>query len=210
MATDNAVIVIAQADTGHVEMAPAGADHAATGELTAGTLGHENLVHAESGMPQLDIGLFPNLIFWLIVAIVGLYYILSRVALPRIATVLAERNDAIANDIEMAALLKKRAEDAESAYNAALAQARDEAHKIAAETKAGIDKELSSLLAKADAEIAVKTGESEKRIGEIRDSAAISVEEVARSTAAALVEALLPDVADQGAVDAAVANRLKG
>ena len=93
---------------------------------------------------------------------------------------LAERNDAIANDIEMAALLKRRAEEAEAAYNAALAQARDEAHKIAAETKAGIDKELAGLLAKADAEIAVKAGESEKRIAEIRDNAARSVEEVAR------------------------------
>ena len=55
-------------------------------------------------------------------------------ALPRIGTVLAERNDAISNDIEMAALYKRRAEEAEAAYNAALAQARDEAHKIAAET----------------------------------------------------------------------------
>ena len=110
-------------------------------------------------MPQLDVGLFPNLIFWLVVAIVALYWILPKVALPRIATVLAERNDAIANDIEQAALLKRRAEDAEAAYNAALASARDEAHKIAAETKAQIDKELSSLLAKADAEIAVKTAD---------------------------------------------------
>ena len=123
-------------------------------------------------MPQLDFAIYPNLIFWLVVALVALYFILSRVALPRIGTVLAERNDAIANDIEMAALLKRRAEEAEAAYNAALAQARDEAHKIAAETKAGIDKELASLLAKADAEIAVKAAESEKRIGEIRDSAA--------------------------------------
>ena len=142
--------------------------------------------------------LYPNLIFWLVVALVALYFILSRVALPRIGTVLAERNDAIANDIEMAALLKRRAEEAEAAYNAALARARDEAHKIAAETKAGIDKELATLLAKADAEIAVKAGESEKRIGEIRDSAARSVEEVARDTAAAIVEALLPGAGGPG------------
>ena len=131
-------------------------------------------------MPQLDFSLYPNLIFWLVVALLALYFILSRVALPRIGNVLAERNDAIANDIEMAALLKRRAEEAEAAYNAALARARDEAHKIAAETRAGIDKELASLLAKADAEIAVKAGESEKRIAEIRDNAARSVEEVAR------------------------------
>jgi F-type H+-transporting ATPase subunit b len=161
-------------------------------------------------MPQLDFGLYPNLIFWLVVALLALYFILSRVALPRIGTVLAERNDAIANDIEMAALLKRRAEEAEAAYNAALAQARDEAHKIAAETKAGIDKELASLMAKADSQIAAKTGDSEKRIAEIRDNAAKSVEEVARDTATALVEALLPGAADQAAIDAALASRLKG
>ena len=37
-------------------------------------------------------------------ALVALYFILSRVALPRIGTVMAERNDAISNDIEQAAL----------------------------------------------------------------------------------------------------------
>lgn len=205
MATDNAVIVIAQAETGHGEAA---AGHDAG--LTAETLGEANLEHAQTGMPQLDFSIYPNLIFWLVVALVALYFILTKVALPRIGTVLAERNDAIANDIEQAALLKRRAEEAEAAYNAALAQARDEAHKIAAETKAGIDKDLATLLAKADAEIAVKTAESEKRIGEIRESAARSVEEVARETAAAIVDALLPGSADQAAVDAAIANRLKG
>ena len=211
MASENAVIVITQAETGHTEVTPVeGGDHAATGEHTAETLGHENLEHAEAGMPQLDVGLFPNLIFWLVVSIVALYWILSKVALPRIATVLAERNDAIANDIEEAAALKRRAEEAEAAYNAALAQARDEAHKIAAETKKQIDKELATLLAKADAEIAVRSAESEKRIGEIRDSAARSVEEVARSTAAEIVRAFLPEAGEQGTVDAAVANRLKG
>jgi len=141
MASENAVIVVAQADTGHTEMTPVeGADHAAAGQHTAETLGEANFEHAESGMPQLDVGLFPNLIFWLIVSIVALYWILAKVPLPRIGTVLAERNDAIANDIEQAALLKRRAEEAEAAYNAALSRARDEAHKIAAETKAGIDK----------------------------------------------------------------------
>ena len=40
-----------------------------------------------AGMPQLDPAIFPNLIFWLVVALVALYFILSRVALPRIGTV---------------------------------------------------------------------------------------------------------------------------
>jgi F-type H+-transporting ATPase subunit b len=213
MATDNAVpentvIVIAQAETGHVEVAPAGDGH--TGEHTTETLGASNLEHAESGMPQLDPSIFPNLIFWLVVALLALYFLLSKVALPRIGTVMTERNDAISNDIEQAALLKRRAEEAEASYNAALAKARDEAHRIAAEAKAQIDKELTQLMAKADAEIGVKAADSEKRIGEIRAGAARSVEEVARETAVAIVNALMPSAADAEAVDTAVSKRLKG
>jgi F-type H+-transporting ATPase subunit b len=106
--------------------------------------------------------------------------------------------------------LKRRAEEAEAAYTKALAEARDEAHRIAAETKAGIDKELAGLMAKADGEIAAKAGESEKRIAEIRDNAAKSVEEVARDTTGEIVRALLPGADDATAVEAAIANRLKG
>jgi len=204
MASDNAVIVIAQADGGHAEMAPAGAEH------TTETTGAQNMEHAESGMPQLDPAIFPNLIFWLVVALLALYWVLSRVALPQIGGIIGQRNDAIAGDIAQAAALKRQAEEAEAAYNADLAQARDEAHRMAAATRAETDRKLAGMMAEADKEIGAKTAESEARIGEIRASAATSIGEVARDTAAAIVERLLPDVADRGATDAAVADRLKG
>lgn len=168
------------------------------------------LEQASSGMPQLDITTYPNMMFWLAVALVAIYFILTRFALPRIGAVLAERNDAIANDLEEAALFKRRAEEAESSYNAALAAAREESGRIAAAAKAEINAELAQLMAKADAEIAAKSAESEGRIREIQDSATRSVEEVARDTAAALVEAFLPGAADPAAVSAAVDKRLKG
>lgn len=183
-----------------------------TGDATLGgeTTGAEVLEVAETQMPQLDVALFPNLIFWLVVALVAVYLILTRVALPRLGAILAERNDAISNDLEQAALLKRRAQEAEAAYNAALAKARDDSQKIAAETKAQINKELATLMAKADAEIAARTAESAKRIREIEASAAESVTEVARATAAELVAALGPRPADAATVDAAVAARLEG
>lgn len=194
-----------------VTVLPEGGEAAAVAE---GEHGAETLAHGEehgaTGMPQLDIGIFPNLIFWLVVALAALYLILTRVALPRIATVLAERNDVISNDLEQATRLKRRAEEAELAYNAALAKARDEAHRIAAETKAAIGKDLAALMAKADAEIAAKSAESEKRIREIHDSAARSVDAVARETAVEIVRSFLPGAADADAVGAAVAGRLKG
>lgn len=179
-------------------------------EVPHETLGAEALGHAEVAMPQLDIALYPNLIFWLLVALVALYLILTRVALPRIVTILAERNDAISNDLERAAIFKRRAEEAETAYNAALARAREESQKIAADAKAQINKELATLMARAEAEIAAKSAESTTRIREIEASAAESVTEVARATATEIVAAFGPRAVDADTVAAAVANRLKG
>ena len=204
MASEDAVIVIAQAEGGHAEVAPAAGEHT---DAHTETTGAENLGAAEVAMPQLDFGLFPNLIFWLILALVALYLVLSRVAVPRITTILAERNDAISNDLEQAAIYKRRSQEAETAYTAALARAREDAQKIAAETKAQIGKELATLTAKADAEIAARATESEKRIREIEASAVESVTEVARATAAEIVAALGPRPADAATIEAAGARR---
>ncbi|MDJ0858727.1 MAG: F0F1 ATP synthase subunit B' [Dinoroseobacter sp.] len=161
------------------------------------------------GMPQLDFSTFPNQIFWLVVTLVVIYLILSKVALPRIASVLAERSGTITNDLAAAEELKLKAVEAEEAYNKALADARAEAQKIVAEAKAEIQGELDVATAKADAEIAAKAAESEKAIAEIRENAMQSVTEVANETAEALVSTLLPQAAGAD-VKAAVAARLKG
>ncbi len=172
--------------------------------------GEDILAHAEIAMPQLDPSLYPNLIFWLVVSLVTLYFILTRMALPRISGIFAARNDAISNDLEQAAIFRRRASEAEAAYNAALAKARDEANAIAQDAKAQINRELASLLAKADAEISTKTAESEARIQEIDATSASSIAEVARATTFAIVSALGPRAVDEATVSAAVGARLKG
>ena len=73
------------------------------------------------GMPQLNFDHWGNQIFWLIVALVAIYFILSRVALPRIGAVLAERAGTITNDVAAAEDLKQKAVEAEAAYEKALA-----------------------------------------------------------------------------------------
>ena len=164
---------------------------------------------ATPGMPQLDFSTFGNQIFWLVVTLVVIYLILSRVALPRIAGVLAERSGTISNDLASAEELKAKAVAAEEAYNQALSDARAEAAKIVASTKADMKAELDAAIAKADAEITQKTAESEKVISEIRATALESVEEVAKNTAMALVSAL-GGKEDAKTIDAAVSNEMKG
>lgn len=165
---------------------------------------------AATGMPQLDFSTYPNQIFWLVIAMLALYYIVSKIAIPRIGGIIEDRHEVISNDLETAAELREKAAAAEEAYNQALAEARSESQRIAAETKAEIQKEIEAATAKADAEIAAKSAESEGHIREIRDSATQAVDEVARETALAIVAKLMPDAADEQAVGSAVESVMKG
>lgn len=170
----------------------------------------EHAAEASVGMPQLDFSTFPNQIFWLVVSIVVLYFIVAKVALPRIGSVIEDRHNAVANDIEQAADFKRKAEEAEAAYNAALTEARAQAMKIAGEAKAEIKADVDAAIAKADAEIAAKSAESAVRIDEIRASALKAIEEVAGVAANDIVAAIMPTASDDKATKAAVAARLKG
>ncbi|MFY0690394.1 MAG: F0F1 ATP synthase subunit B' [Paracoccaceae bacterium] len=162
------------------------------------------------GMPQLDFSTFPNQIFWLVVTLVVIYFVLSRIALPRISAVLAERQGTITNDIAAAEDLKQKAVEAEEAYNKALIDARAEANEIVESARAEIRADLDKAIAVADAEIAAKSAESEKVIAEIRASAADSAAEVARDIAKEIVAAVAPGKIDARSVTAAVNAKLKG
>ncbi len=161
------------------------------------------------GMPQLCADWMPNQIFWLLVTLIAIYFVMSRIALPRISAVLAERSGTITNDIAAAEELKNKAAEAEAAYDQALLDARAEAQKIVAEAKAEIQADLDVELQKADAQIAAKTAESEAAIGEIRAGAVKSVTAVAKDTAKELVAAM-GGTADAKTITAAVTARMKG
>ncbi len=176
-----------------------------TTETVAGAAGEAS----QKGMPQLNFATWPNQVFWLLVALVIIYIVLTKIAMPRIASVLAERKGRISGDLAAAEELKSKAKAAEKAFNLALEQARVEAGKIILATKAEIQKDLNAAMADADAQISAKAAESEKRIAEIRAGAVQAVSEVARETAGALVVAL-GGTADDAAIEAAVAARLKG
>jgi F-type H+-transporting ATPase subunit b len=161
------------------------------------------------GMPQLCGDWIGNQVFWLIITLVVIYFVLARIALPRIAAVLAERQGTITNDIAAAEDLKRKAEEAEVAYQKALSDAQGEAQAIVQKARDEIKEQLDDALAKADAEIAARTKESEKAIAEIRESAMGHVEVVAKDTAAAIVAAL-GGSADETGIAAAVEAQLKG
>lgn len=161
------------------------------------------------GMPQLDLSTFSNQIFWLVVTMIVLYLIMSRVALPRVAAVLADRRGTITSDVAAAEEFKLKAQQAEEAYHKALADARAEANRIIEAAKAEMQAELDVLMAKADAEIAAQSAESERRISDIRDNAMEMVTEVSKSATGDILSAFNVK-SDARTVTSAVTTRLKG
>ena len=164
---------------------------------------------APTGMPQLDFSTFGNQIFWLVLKMLLLYWVLSRIALPRISGVIADRQGAISGDLGAAEEFKRRARDAEDAYDRALAEARHKAQGIVAENRAAMQADLEKAIAHADAEISARTAESERRIGEIRARAVDDARTVARDVTSELLTAF-GGRAEADAVAAAVDQRLKG
>ncbi len=161
------------------------------------------------GMPQLCTDWASNQIFWLVITLVAIFFVLSRLALPRISAVISERQGTITNDLAAAENLKAEAVKAEETYKKALEDARSEAVRIIETAKAEIKQELDVAIQKADADISVKAAASEEAIAEIRKDSMANVKLVAKDITSELVK-VLGGKADAKTLTAVINSRMKG
>jgi F-type H+-transporting ATPase subunit b len=158
-------------------------------------------------MPQLDFATFAPQLIWLTLVFGVLYLVMARVALPRIATVIEERRDRIADDLDTAAQLKSDTDDAIASYETALAEARAKAHTIAQETRDRLTAETDAHRADLEGQLAARIADAEKRITATKDKALTSVRDVAVDVADAITQQLLGD-SDRAAAERAVDSEL--
>ncbi len=157
-------------------------------------------------MPQLDFGDYAPQLVWLVITFGVMYLLMARVALPRIATVIEERRDRIANDLAQADQLRRETDQAIAAYEKALADAKARANAIAQETRDRLNEELERERAEKEAEIQKRLEQAEAEIARTKEQALSHVEEIARDTTAALVQQLLGEQVSQDSLDKAVAS----
>ena len=80
-------------------------------------------------MPQLDFTTFIPQLFWLFLCLTILYFVLSKIALPRISDVIEERNDTITDDLDEAKSLSLEAEKVVEDLKSKLEEARSISQK---------------------------------------------------------------------------------
>ena len=147
--------------------------------------GHEIEATGEGniGFPQLDPSSYPSQIFWLAIAFILLYTLMSKMALPKIEAVLENRRNQREGNLNQAEEFRAEAEKIRTAYEDQLAKAQDEAQKVLMEMEGDI-KEISMARSTAFAENARKRiALSEDVISKAKDAAMASIPDIAADIA---------------------------
>jgi F-type H+-transporting ATPase subunit b len=115
-------------------------------------------------LPQLDIETYASQIFWLIVTFIVLYFLVAKIAMPRIAEVLEGRQERIEDDLDKAETLKKEAYLVRVEYEKALSSAREEAHEATRRAQEEIAKHGAEVEALASQKVVNMLKDAEDRI----------------------------------------------
>jgi F-type H+-transporting ATPase subunit b len=164
---------------------------------------------AKAGMPQLDPAVFPPQLFWLLIVFVGLYLVMSKVALPRVNEVIDARTTRIASDLDRAAALKAEAEAAMQAYEKAQSEARAKAADLVRQTETTMAAQTATRQAELGRALGERLKSAEARIATAKNAALGNLTQMSSEVARAAVERLIGETvspADAERVAAAVAR----
>ena len=160
--------------------------------------------------PPFDSSTFASQLVSLAIAFVALYLIVSRIALPRVESVLDARQNAIEGDLSEAQKLKDASDAALKAYEDELVAARSRAQAIGTETREKLNAAAEFERKSLEEKLSQKLGEAEKTIASTREAAMRNVRGIAADAAAAIVQRLTGMLPDGKSVESAVDASLKG
>jgi F-type H+-transporting ATPase subunit b len=169
----------------------------------------ESTAHTETSaeahaFPPFQAQHFPSQLIWLTLTFILLYALMSKVALPRIGAILADRSRRISDDLAAAQRFKEQSEAANAVYQKSLADARSRAQGIASETREKQAAAAAATNKPHEAQFHEKLAAAEQSIAATRTAAMGNVGSIAAETAAAIVERLIGTAPAERDVAAAV------
>jgi F-type H+-transporting ATPase subunit b len=178
--------------------------------------GHGTGAHTEAdgghhgGFPPFESSTFASQLVSLVIAFGALYVIVSRLALPRVESVIEKRQSTIEGDLAAAQKLKDESDAALKAYETELATARSRAQAIGNETREKLNAAAEAERKQLEDQLTVKLSAAEKQIATAREAAMSNVRGIATDAAGAIVQRLIGVLPDGKTVDSAVDATLKG
>lgn len=161
-------------------------------------------VAATGAFPPFDSTSFMSQLVWLAITFGLLYYILSNVALPRVAEILENRRAKIAGDLDAAAAARQAADEAGAAYEKSLADAKAVSQKNVQELRDKLAAETEVRRKALETELNGKLAAAEEQIGAMKAQAMSNVSAIAAEAAASIVRQLTGRDADRKLIDDAV------
>jgi F-type H+-transporting ATPase subunit b len=172
----------------------------------AETTAHSEAPAGHTAFPPFQSEYFPSQLVWLAISFILLYALMSRIALPRIAAIMAARSKTIGDDLAAAERLKEQSNAAQAAYEQSLADARARAQALASATHEQHMREAEELHKRLEGQLRDRVAAAEQSIAKSRGAAMSNVTAIAAEAAAAIVERLIGEPPNRDDVAAALAN----
>ena len=158
--------------------------------------------------PPFNSETYASQVVWLVIAFVALYVLLSRVALPRVASIFAARTGKMKGDLDTAERLRAESEAAIAAYEKALADARTKAQAIAGATRSEFSAKSEEKKKQLESALGKKLADAERQIEATKKAAMANVRGIAGEAAAEIVKRLLGNEPNKQSLDRALDGAL--
>lgn len=132
---------------------------------------HGHAAGEKAGLPQFDFAYWPGHIFWTLICFGVLYYVLSRLLLPKIEGPVAARKNRIESDLRSAEKLKSQIDAARAQTEKALDAARASAKEAAQAAQADIAAEGQRRRTDAVSQLESQIHAAEAKIDAARNTA---------------------------------------
>ncbi len=161
-------------------------------------------------MPQLDPTWFASQLFWLFVTFIVLYVVLSKIILPPLMGVMAQRKHTVDSDLSTAQGLKTQAEEARELYERTLAEARARSQQLLADAMLEHKQRAETAGKELDRQIVLKLSNAEKQINTKKQELMDALTPTATELTKVIVEKLTKRTPDNDKAESLINSLAKG
>tara|TARA_B100000945_G_C20076653_1_gene454901 strand:- start:24 stop:536 length:513 start_codon:yes stop_codon:yes gene_type:complete len=164
---------------------------------------------AEAGMPQLDPTYWASQAFWLIIIFSSIYFVISKIFIPKIKNNIDAREDKIRKNLEEAKQLREDAEKKLKVYDDLMKKSKLDAKKVIYESRQKINQDLQNKKKQVEIEIEKEIDNAQKEINEFKKESIKKINLISEEIASDLIKDIFAEDLNKSSIEASVSETLK-